>query len=100
MWGWASTAQIDLWKVRLERLGFFRSVAVETPAVPGTEDQIDVEFTVEEQPSDHLGNAGFAQATGLILGAQYQENNVRFRQLDRALRELVAVPAGRFVQLL
>ena len=75
--GWASTAQIDLSKVRLERLGFFRSVAVETPAVPGTEDQIDVEFTVEEQPSGSISaTLGFAQATGLILGAQYQENNV------------------------
>ncbi|MEE4299759.1 MAG: outer membrane protein assembly factor BamA [Pseudomonadales bacterium] len=75
--GWASTAQIDLSKVRLERLGFFRAVAVETPAVPGTEDQIDVEFTVEEQPSGSISaTLGFAQATGLILGAQYQENNV------------------------
>ena len=49
--GWASTAQIDLSKVRLERLGYFKGVEVETPAVPGTDDQIDVEFAVEEQPS-------------------------------------------------
>ena len=75
--GWASTSQIDLSKVRLERLGFFRNVAVETPAVPGKEDQIDVEFSVEEQPSGSISaTLGFAQVTGLILGAQYQENNV------------------------
>ena len=43
--GWASTTQIDFSKIRLERLGYFKNVNVETPAVPGTENQIDVEFT-------------------------------------------------------
>ncbi|HIL98542.1 MAG TPA: outer membrane protein assembly factor BamA, partial [Pseudomonadales bacterium] len=38
--GWASDAFIERSQVRLERLGFFRAVNVETPAVPGTEDQI------------------------------------------------------------
>lgn len=75
--GWASTSQIDLSKVRLERLGYFKNVNVETPAVPGTENQIDVEFSVEEQPSGSIsGTLGYAQQAGLILGAQYQENNV------------------------
>ncbi|MGB0267858.1 MAG: outer membrane protein assembly factor BamA, partial [Pseudomonadales bacterium] len=75
--GWASTTQIDFSKIRLERLGYFKNVNVETPAVPGTENQIDVEFTVEEQPSGSIsGTLGYAQQAGLILGAQYQENNV------------------------
>ena len=75
--GWASNASIERSKVRLERLGFFKEVNVETPSVPGTEDQIDVEFTVEEQPSGSISaTLGFAQDTGLILGASYQENNV------------------------
>ena len=52
--GWASTALIDLSKVRLERLGFFREVNVETPEVPGTDDQIDVKFDVEEQSSGSI----------------------------------------------
>lgn len=75
--GWASTAQIDLSKVRLERLGYFRTVSVETPEVPATDDQIDVHFTVEEQPSGSISaTLGFSQGFGLILGANYQENNV------------------------
>lgn len=75
--GWASTAQIDLSKVRLERLGYFASVNVETPEVPGTDDQIDVEFTVEEQPSSSISaTLGYSQGWGLILGANYQANNV------------------------
>jgi len=75
--GWASTAQIDLSKVRLERLGFFKGVDVETPQVAGTDDQIDVNFSVEEQPSGSISaTLGYAQGTGLILGANYQQSNV------------------------
>lgn len=75
--GWASTAFIERSKVRLERLGFFKEVNVETPEVPGTEDQIDVEYTVEESPSGSVSaTLGYAQDTGLILGANYQESNV------------------------
>lgn len=75
--GWASTAQIDLSKVRLERLGYFSEVNVETPAVPGTDDQVDVDFVVKEQPSGSISaTLGYSQGFGLILGANYQENNV------------------------
>ncbi len=74
--GWASDVFIQRSKVRLERLGFFKEVNVETPAVPGTDDQIDVEYTVEEAPSGSIsGTLGFAQDMGLILGANYQEAN-------------------------
>ena len=75
--GWASTAQIDLSKVRLERLGFFKDVSVETPKVPGSDDLVDVQFTVEEQPSASISaTLGYAQGAGLLLGASYQDNNV------------------------
>ncbi|MFT7243246.1 MAG: outer membrane protein insertion porin family [Candidatus Azotimanducaceae bacterium] len=75
--GWASNAYIERSKVRLERLGFFREVNVETPAVAGTDDQIDVTYTVEEQPSGSISaTVGYAQDSGLLLGASYQENNV------------------------
>lgn len=74
---WASTAQIDLSKLRLERLGYFSTVEVETPQVPGTDDKVDVNFTVEEQPSGSISaTLGFAQDIGLILGANYEQNNV------------------------
>jgi len=74
--GSASTALIDHSKVRLERLGFFKGVEVETREVPGTPDQVDVFYTVEEQPSGSIGaSVGFAQGTGLVLGANLQENN-------------------------
>ena len=75
--GWASTAQVELSKVRLERLGYFKDVGVETPEVAGTDDQIDVNFSVEEQPSGSISaTLGFAEGSGLILGGNYQQNNV------------------------
>lgn len=75
--GWASTRQIEMSKVRLERLGYFKGVNVETPEVAGTDDQVDVEFVVEEQPSGSISaTLGYAQGWGLTLGANYSENNV------------------------
>ena len=75
--GWASTYLIDQSKVRLERLGFFKEVNVETPAVPGVDDQVDVNYAVEEQASGSItASVGFAQSAGLILGGSITPHNV------------------------
>ena len=72
----ANNALIEHSKVRLERLGYFKEVQVENVPVPGTNDQLDVIYSVEEQPSGSVGaSVGFAQGTGLILGANLSENN-------------------------
>lgn len=74
--GWASTYLIDQSKTRLERLGYFKEVNVETPPVPGTDDQVDVNYTVEEQPSGSItASVGFAQDAGLILGGSISQSN-------------------------
>ncbi len=72
----ASTDLIEGSKTRLERLGFFKTVNVDTPAVPGEPDQIDVNYSVEEQPSGSLSaSLGFAQSSGFMLGFSVAENN-------------------------
>lgn len=74
--GWASTYLIDQSKTRLERLGYFKEVNVETPQVPGTDDQVDVNYSVEEQPSGSVtASVGFAQSAGLILGGSISQSN-------------------------
>lgn len=74
--GSANTAQIEHSKVRLERLGFFKEVKVDNKEVPGTSDQIDVEYTVEEQPSGSMGlQIGYAQYSGLMFSASIQQTN-------------------------
>ncbi|MEQ8493301.1 MAG: outer membrane protein assembly factor BamA, partial [Gammaproteobacteria bacterium] len=74
--GWISTARIERSKVRLRRLGYFEDVSVETPAVPGTTDQVDVNFTVKERPSGNLLlGLGFSQSAGLIFNTNVTQDN-------------------------
>ena len=74
--GWASTDKIESGKNRLNQLGYFKAVNVETPPVPGTDDMIDVKYTVEEQLSGSLNfNVGYAAGSGMILGASISQNN-------------------------
>ncbi len=74
--GWASTEKVEQSKTRLERLGYFKNVNVETKPVPATSDQVDVEYAVEEQPSGSISaSVGFAQGSGLILGGSISQNN-------------------------
>jgi outer membrane protein insertion porin family len=74
--GSASTAQIESSKVRLERLGFFKEVKVDTKEVPGSPDKVDVEYTVEEQPSGSMSlSIGYAQYSGVMFQAGIQQSN-------------------------
>ncbi len=62
----ASANAIEQSKVRLERLGYFSSVEYETTEVGGVTDQINVDFSVEEQLSGSINfSVGFAQVQGL-----------------------------------
>lgn len=73
---WANGQLIENSKVRLERLGFFKGVAVETPKVPGSNDQIDVNYSVEEQPSGSISaSLGYQQGSGFVFGASVSQNN-------------------------
>jgi outer membrane protein insertion porin family len=74
---WASSSKIERSKTRLERLGYFESVNVETPPVVGTSDQIDVDYTVVEKPSGNLSaGIGFSQVQGIVLNANISQDNV------------------------
>ena len=72
---WASNSLIENSKLRLERLGYFKEVESEEIPVPGVSDQIDVEFTVEEEFSGSVGGSLGYGAYGLVLGLNYNENN-------------------------
>ena len=72
---WASNNLIENSKLRLERLGYFKEVESETIPVPGVNDLIDVEFTVEEEYSGSIGGSLGYGAYGLVLGLNYNENN-------------------------
>ena len=72
---WSSNNSIEAGKVRLERLGYFKEVEVETIPVPNTDDQIDVMYSVDEETTGSVGgNIGYSDF-GLMLGFNLQEQN-------------------------
>ncbi len=74
--GWISTSRIERGKIRLQRLGFFEDVNVETPAVAGSADQVDVNYTVTEKPfGNFLAGIGFSQSQGLIFQTSITQDN-------------------------
>ena len=72
----ASSEKLDLSKLRLQRLGFFEEVTLDTPRVPGVSDQVDVNIAVKEQPSGTIGaSIGFSQGSGMIFSANVSQTN-------------------------
>jgi outer membrane protein insertion porin family len=61
---------------RLDRLGFFKEVNVETPAVPGSIDEVDIDFHVEEKPSGNLmAGIGYSSSQGVVLSGSITQDN-------------------------
>ncbi|WP_374090918.1 outer membrane protein assembly factor BamA [Methylomicrobium lacus] len=74
---WASGSKIERSKTRLERLGYFEDVNVETPQVVGAADQIDVNYKVTEKASGNLSaGVGYSQVQGIVLNANISQDNV------------------------
>jgi outer membrane protein insertion porin family len=62
--------------VRLQRLSYFEQVEIETPAVPGTDDQVDIIVSVLERPAGSFTvGLGFSQVQGLIFSLSVQQEN-------------------------
>ncbi|MBI3938005.1 MAG: outer membrane protein assembly factor BamA [Betaproteobacteria bacterium] len=75
--GWYSAEKINLSKRRIDKLGYFTEVNVETPAAPGTTDQVDVNISVTERPTGNiLLGAGFGSGEGIILSGAVAQNNI------------------------
>jgi outer membrane protein insertion porin family len=64
--GWYSKALVERSKIRLQQKPYFEEVTIETPKVPGTDDQIDVVITVKERNSGQFQfSVGFSQVSGI-----------------------------------
>ncbi|MEP7097184.1 MAG: outer membrane protein assembly factor BamA [Dokdonella sp.] len=73
---WYSQAAIDRSKIRLQRLGFFKTVTIDTPKVPGTDDQVDLTVALEEQNSGQFQfGLGYSQVQGIITSLGVTQNN-------------------------
>jgi outer membrane protein insertion porin family len=75
--GWYSTEKLNRSKQRIDKLGFFSDVQVDTPGVPGTSDQVDVEVKVNERATGNLTfGVGYSTAESVILSAGVSQNNI------------------------
>lgn len=73
---WFSGEKIRLSRERLQRLGYFGEVNIETPAVPGRTDQLDVNIDVEEIASGSLSaGIGYSQTQGAVFNASISQDN-------------------------
>lgn len=74
--GWFSASAVERSRTRLDRLGFFEEVNVETPTVPGTTDQVDVNYSVTERPSGNLMvGVGYSQSSGILFNTSVSQDN-------------------------
>jgi len=75
--GWYDGDKIRNSRERVDRLGYFTEVSVETPAVAGTSDQVDVNLAVTEKPTGIFNvGAGFSSTEKLILSTSIQQSNL------------------------
>jgi outer membrane protein insertion porin family len=73
---WYDADKIKLSRDRIDRLGFFKDVNVETSDVPGAPDQVDLNITVNERPTGSLQlGAGFSSAEKLALSFSIKQEN-------------------------
>lgn len=74
---WYDSDKIKLSRNRVDRLGYFKQVDVETNEVPGSPDQVDLTMKVEEKPTGSLSlGAGFSSNDGLGLMLGINQQNV------------------------
>lgn len=74
---WYDGQKIKLSRDRVDRLGYFKQVNVDTAEVAGTQDQVDLTITVEEKPTGNLMlGAGFSSSEKFTVTASIKQDNV------------------------
>ena len=73
---WYDGYKIKLSRDRVDRLGYFGDVSVETSEVPGSPDQVDLTLNLLEKPTGSLSlGAGFSSGDGLGLQFGLKQDN-------------------------
>jgi outer membrane protein insertion porin family len=74
---WYDGRKIKLSRDRVDRLGYFSDVSVDTAEVPGSADQVDLTITIKEKATGNLQlGAGFSSADKLSLSGSIKQENV------------------------
>ena len=73
---WFSQEKIDLSKLRLNRTQYFESVNIETPAVPGSTDLVDINILLKETNTGKFSvGAGISSSEGVVGTFGLQQGN-------------------------
>ena len=71
-----SKSSVERSRIRLQRLPFVESAEVDTQPVPGTDDQIDVTFTIQERPPGSVQfGVGFSGSQGFLINSSLTHTN-------------------------
>jgi outer membrane protein insertion porin family len=74
---WYDAEKINRSRERVNKLGYFKDVTIETPPVPGTNDQVDLNMNVTEQSTNSfMIGAGFSSSDGIVLSGSVTMNNM------------------------
>ena len=74
---WYDGTRIDRSKIRVRRLGYFEDINIETPPVPGSSDQVDIDVTVTEKSTGNLlAGVGYSSSEGVVLSASISQQNI------------------------
>lgn len=74
---WYDGDKINKSRSRVDRLGYFDEVTVETPPVPGVSDQVDVNVNVKEKPTGNIMvGAGFSSSEKFTMSGSIQQQNL------------------------
>lgn len=73
---WLSTSKLNRSQVRVQRLSYLEQVTLETPMVPGSSDQVDINMSVTERPSGSLMmGLGYSGGEGFMVNASVSQEN-------------------------
>jgi len=73
---WYDGERIKLSRDRVDRLGYFKEVTIETPEVPASPDQVDVNLAVTEKPTGNIMlGAGYSSSERLTITGAIQQAN-------------------------
>ncbi len=74
---WYDGEKINKSRTRVDRLGYFDEVTIETPAVPGTTDLVNLNVNVKEKPTGNLMlGAGLSSSEGLVFSGSINQQNL------------------------
>ncbi|HXV06941.1 MAG TPA: outer membrane protein assembly factor BamA [Burkholderiales bacterium] len=74
---WYSTQKLQRSKQRVDKLGYFSEVTLDTVGVPGVPDQVDINLKVVERPTGNLlFGVGYSSAEGVIFSGAIAQNNL------------------------